>query len=93
MKFMLDTIITCLVNFSDRVELTMNLNHSVDTDVSEDDLNPKAENAPDAEMKSKPQFDVKLIKGSKTVQLACSCVREVGPDDDGASECQMFVIT
>jgi len=68
------------------VELTMNLNHSVDTDVSEDDLNPKADNAPDAEMKSKPQFDVKLIKGSKTVQLACSCVREVGPDDDGATD-------
>nr|CAG4650366.1 EOG090X0APE [Sida crystallina] len=69
---------------NEQVELVMNLNHSVDTDLSEGDLNDKADNAPDSDLKSKPQFEVKLIKGSTTTRLACSYVQDGSvPSEEG----------
>jgi len=59
------------------VELTMNLNHSVDAEIMEDDVNAKSDNPPDSEMKSRPQFEVKLIKGSQTTRFACSYIQDV----------------
>jgi len=37
-----------------RIEITVNVNHSVDADINEAEMNPKADNVPAPEMKSKP---------------------------------------
>lgn len=64
----------------------MNVNHSVDADVNEDELNAKPDNPPQPEMKSRPNFEVKLIKGKKITQFVCSFIQEV-PEamDEGPS--------
>jgi complement component 1 Q subcomponent-binding protein, mitochondrial len=69
----------------------MNLNHSVDAEIIEDDVNAKSDNPPDSEMKSRPQFEVKLIKGSQTTRFACSYIQDVSPPigDDSISKIRM----
>lgn len=58
----------------------------MDAEVSQDDLNMKADNPPQPEMKSRPSFEVKLIKGKKVTQFACSFIQEVAEAmDDGPS--------
>nr|CAG4634966.1 EOG090X0APE [Alona affinis] len=68
----------------EQVKITLNVNHSVDAELNEEELNAKADNAPSAEMKSRPQFEVRLIKGSQTTRFACSFVQDAGePTDEG----------
>lgn len=70
-----------------RIEITVNVNHSVDADLNEGDLNNKADNPPQAEMKSKPHFEVKLIKGKQVTRFACSYVQDAGePVEDASSK-------
>lgn len=70
-----------------RVEITVNVNHSVDADLQEGDLNTKADNPPPAEMKSRPQFEVKLVKGNHVTRFACSFIQDVGePVEDAPSK-------
>ena len=67
-----------------RIEITVNVNHSVDADINEAEINPKADNVPAPEMKSKPHFEVKLIKGSVTTRFACSFVVDGAEADEEA---------
>ena len=67
-----------------RIEITVNVNHSVDADINEAEINPKADNVPAPDMKSKPHFEVKLIKGSVTTRFACSFVVDGGEADEEA---------
>ncbi len=62
----------------------MNVNHSVDADIVEGDLNTKADNAPQAEMKSRPHFEIKLIKGNQVTRFACSYIQDVGEQVEDA---------
>lgn len=80
--------ITLSKKFNDEiVEVVLNVNHSVDAEVSQDDLNMKADNPPQPEMKSRPSFEVKLIKGKKVTQFACSFIQEVAEAmDDGPND-------
>ena len=53
------------------VEIKMNLTHSVDTELhDEPDMKPDEQ----PELKSKPHFEVKLVKGDKVTRFACSYV-------------------
>nr|SVE74350.1 EOG090X0APE [Daphnia barbata] len=71
----------------EQIEITVNVNHSVDADISEGDLNTKAGNPPQAEMKSRPQFEVKLIKGKQVTRLACSYIQDAGePVEDAPND-------
>nr|CAG4641918.1 EOG090X0APE [Eurycercus lamellatus] len=63
---------------NEQIEITLNVNHSVDADINEEELNPKADNPPAPEMKSRPQFEVKLIKGTHVTRFACSFVQDSG---------------
>ena len=75
-----------------RVEITLNVNHSVDADINEEEINPKADNPPAPEMKSKPQFEVKLIKGNQITRFACSFVQDAGEaGEDAPSKCHSCI--
>jgi hypothetical protein len=59
----------------------------VDADVSEAEVHPNADKPDFAEMKSKPGFEVELIRGSQTLGFTCSFL---GPEqqtsEDGYSK-------
>lgn len=76
-----------------RVSIKLNVNHSVDADVVEEaELNAKADNPPTPEMKSRPQFEVKLVKGSKTTRFACSFIHDEGePVEEGPSKSIVYL--
>lgn len=71
----------------EQVTITCNVNHSVDGEINEEELNQKANDPPSAEMKSRPQFEVKLTKGTQTTRFACAFVQDAadlpedGPND------------
>nr|SVE70592.1 EOG090X0APE [Daphnia similis]SVE71218.1 EOG090X0APE [Daphnia similis]SVE71850.1 EOG090X0APE [Daphnia similis]SVE72476.1 EOG090X0APE [Daphnia similis] len=71
----------------EQIEITVNVNHSVDADINEGDLNTKADNPPQAEMKSKPHFEVRLIKGKQVTRFACSYIQDAGePVEDAPND-------
>lgn len=70
-----------------RVTITCNVNHSVDGEINEEELNQKANDPPSAEMKSRPQFEVKLTKGTQTTRFACAFVQDAADlPEDGPSK-------
>lgn len=71
----------------EQIEITVNVNHSVDADINEGDLNTKADNPPQAEMKSRPHFEVKFIKGKQVTRFACSYIQDAGePVEDAPND-------
>nr|CAG4645707.1 EOG090X0APE [Lynceus sp. MCZ IZ 141354] len=68
----------------EQVIITLNVNHSVDAEVPEPELEQK-DDAP-SEMKSKPQFEIRLVKGNKNLRFACSYIQDAGmqPAEDDA---------
>lgn len=55
----------------EKIVISFNINHSVDAD-EEAEVNPSADKPSFAEMKSRPQFEVDIVKGSKTLSFTCS---------------------
>nr|CAG4637963.1 EOG090X0APE [Chydorus sphaericus] len=70
------------------VTITCNVNHSVDGEINEEELNVKANEPPSTDMKSRPQFEVKLTKGTQTTRFACAFVQDGGdlPEDEGPND-------
>lgn len=56
-----------------RIKISFNINHSVDTD-TEPEINPQMDKPEIGELKSKPAFQIELVRGSTTVSLLCSFV-------------------
>ncbi len=63
-----------------RIEIHLNVNHSVDSAEPDDG----SEAAP--EMKCKPNFEVDIVKGGKTLSFTCSYVHEYDSDSTEAKE-------
>ena len=57
-------------NKAEKITIRLNVNHTVDSAVPDDGT----EEAP--EMKSKPSFDVHIVRGEKTLSFSCSFVPE-----------------
>ncbi|XP_053962441.1 complement component 1 Q subcomponent-binding protein, mitochondrial [Anastrepha ludens] len=55
----------------EKIVINFNVNHTVDTE-DEPELNPNAEKAEIGEMRSKPRFEVDIIKGNTTLSFTCS---------------------
>jgi len=55
----------------EKIIVNFNINHTVDAD-EEPEVDPKAENPNFAEMRSKPQFEVDIVKGKTTLSFTCS---------------------
>lgn len=62
-------------NDKEKVVINFNVNHSVDTE-TEPELDPNAEKPDFAEMKSKPQFEVDIVKGTSTLSFTCSFLQD-----------------
>ncbi|XP_013186962.2 complement component 1 Q subcomponent-binding protein, mitochondrial [Amyelois transitella] len=64
------------------IKITFNVNHTVDSDDLEGDVQPEKQEF--AEMRSKPQFEVDIIRGDTTLGFTCSFLQE--PPSTNADE-------
>jgi len=55
----------------EKVVVSFNVNHTVDSE-EEPEINPNADKPDLGEMRSKPQFEVDIIKGNSTLSFTCS---------------------
>ncbi|EDW61055.1 complement component 1 Q subcomponent-binding protein, mitochondrial [Drosophila virilis] len=55
----------------EKVVVSFNVNHTVDSE-QEPEINPNADKPELGEMRSKPQFEVDIIRGSSTLSFTCS---------------------
>lgn len=58
-------------NEKERIVISFNVNHTVDAD-DEAEAESTADKPEFAEMRSKPQFEVDIVKGSQTLSFTCS---------------------
>ncbi|XP_055547356.1 complement component 1 Q subcomponent-binding protein, mitochondrial isoform X2 [Wyeomyia smithii] len=58
----------------EKIIISFNINHTVDAE-DEAEINPAADKPEFAEMKSKPQFEVDIVRGSRTLSFTCSFLR------------------
>lgn len=54
-----------------RIVINFNVNHTVDTE-EEPEINPSADKPDLGEMRSKPQFEVDIVRGNTTLSFTCS---------------------
>lgn len=62
------------VNGDETIEINFNINHTVDTDPVEPDIEPTMDKPELGEMKSRPTFEVEIRRGGKTLGFTCSTV-------------------
>lgn len=79
----------------EKIIVSFNINHTVDTDEEEPEISPTADKPDFGEMKSKPTFEVDIVKGSKTLSFTCSFLQgapQEGEYNDvfGIDEVTMF---
>lgn len=63
-----------------RIVINFNVNHTVDTE-EEPEVDPTADKAEVGEMRSKPRFEVDIIKGDTTLSFTCSYLMD--PPQEG----------
>jgi len=59
--------------------ITLNVNHTVDADFNEE-ASPKTDKEP-PEMRSRPNFEVDIVKGGQTIKFSCSYLQEPTPEE------------
>ncbi|XP_018788294.1 PREDICTED: complement component 1 Q subcomponent-binding protein, mitochondrial [Bactrocera latifrons] len=55
----------------EKIVINFNVNHTVDTE-DEPELDPNAEKAETGEMRSKPRFEIDIVKANTTLSFTCS---------------------
>lgn len=64
----------------EKIVISFNVNHTVDTDLNvdeeQDDKQQQQQQPNFSEMKSKPNFDVDIIKSGKTLSFTCAFINE-----------------
>ncbi|XP_061399893.1 complement component 1 Q subcomponent-binding protein, mitochondrial [Musca vetustissima] len=55
----------------EKIVINFNVNHTVDTE-EEPEINPSADKPDLGEMRSKPQFEVDIVRGNSTLSFTCS---------------------
>lgn len=71
--------------FFHSIKITFNVNHTVDSDELEGEVQPEKQEF--AEMRSRPQFEVDVIRGDTTLGFTCSFLQE--PPSTNADEYSM----
>lgn len=64
----------------EKIVISFNVNHTVDTE-AETEAEPQSEKSDFGEMKSRPQFEVDIVRGQTTLSLTCSFLNE--PPQEG----------
>lgn len=59
---------------SETITISFNVNHTVDTE-DEPDISAEQEKPEFGEMKSKPQFDIEIVRDKKTLSFTCSFIQ------------------
>jgi complement component 1 Q subcomponent-binding protein len=62
------------------VTVNLNVNHTVDAEVSDSEIDPNVDKPEAPEMKSKPNFSVEISKGGKILAFNCSFQQEYEPE-------------
>lgn len=70
---------------NETIEVNFNVNHSVDAD-AEPDINQNMDKPELGEMKSKPVFEVEIVRGNKTLGFTCSFIAPGEAQDDGYND-------
>lgn len=65
----------CILDCSCRISINFNVNHTVDTE-DEPEIDTTADKPDVGEMRSKPRFEVDLVRGDQTVSFTCSFLEE-----------------
>lgn len=65
----------------EKIVISFNINHTVDTD-DETEANQSADKREFSEMRSKPQFEVDIVKTSQTLSFTCSFLQSEAQDDE-----------
>lgn len=60
------------------------MNHTVDAE-PEADIDPNMDKPEFAEMKSKPQFEVEIVRGKSNLSFTCSFIADAGQQGTGES--------
>lgn len=68
----------------------MNVNHTVDTEEEEPELDQNAEKAEIGEMRSKPRFEVDIVRGNTTLSFTCSFLE--GTPQEGEYSKSVWII-
>lgn len=68
------------------ITVKLNVNHTVDTDLPDGDVNINKEKTEVGEMKSKPDFTVDISKGGKVLSFVCSFVEHDQEEPKGEDE-------
>ena len=69
------------------IEISLNVNHTVDTDATEGDINPNMDKPEFPELKSKPNFEVDIKRGDQILSFTCSFLNEeYDASEEGYSE-------
>jgi len=78
---------------SEELTITLNVNHTVDADYSEEAEQQKGAAEKDAEMRSRPNFEIDVKKGNQTLTFSCSYLQDPGTTEVQPDEYQdAFVI-
>uniref|UniRef100_A0A1L8E2Y3 Putative complement component 1 n=1 Tax=Nyssomyia neivai TaxID=330878 RepID=A0A1L8E2Y3_9DIPT len=67
------------------IKISFSVNHTVDTE-EEAEIDPAMDKPNLAEMKSKPQFEIDIIKGTQTLSFTCSFLQNQGEDAEGYND-------
>lgn len=71
----------------EKIKISFNVNHTVDAD-EEAELETQSDKQDFAEMKSRPTFEVDLIRKGTTLSFTCSFLN--GPGQEGEAEAEGF---
>ncbi|XP_044735055.1 complement component 1 Q subcomponent-binding protein, mitochondrial isoform X2 [Chrysoperla carnea] len=92
-KVKVDDAEVTLTKTSDKetINVYFNVNHTVDAE-PEADIDPNMDKPEFAEMKSKPQFEVEIVRGKSNLSFTCSFIADAGQQDDifGIDEVTFF---
>lgn len=85
-----DSVLTFTKKFNDEsIVITLNVNHTVDAEPVADN---NASNPEEVQMKSKPQFDVDIVKGGQTLCFSCSYAADETEGENQEEYNDLFVI-
>jgi len=85
--------VTMSKKFNDeKITVSFNVNHTVDAENVDENIQPGTQPEEAGEMKSRPNFDVDISKGNQTLSFTCSFLRDVSPAEGQEEYNDIFVI-
>ncbi|XP_077298761.1 complement C1q binding protein P32 [Arctopsyche grandis] len=76
---------------SETISINFNVNHTVDSESSDDEV-VDADKEEFAEMRSRPQFEIDIIRGDATLSFTCSFIQDTQPVQEGDGYNDVFGI-